>query len=161
MQISRRNAIAGAAAVAVAAIPVTVQASETTGAISTAVRQRYAEWEKARQVYHGAIVNLGEVETRTRDALIARGLEFGSKDYWRAWHESGVNVAFDRVSHTGGECDKAFARLLNTPAASVHDMATKRRATLVQEQDGVDKAPTKLIEALGRDFERLAQRVPS
>ena len=75
-------------------------------------------------------------------------------------HESGVNAASDSVSHTGGECDEAFARLLNTPAASVQDMATKRQATLIQEQDGDDSAP-ELIEALGRDFERLAGRLPS
>ncbi len=105
MRITRRNALAGAtAAVAVAAVPVTVQAS-------TAVKQRYAEWQTARQVYHGAIYNQGEVETRTRDALIARGLEFGSKAYWGAWHESDVNAASDRESRTSGECDEAFARL--------------------------------------------------
>ena len=159
MSITRRNAITGAATIAtVAAIPVTVQASETTGAISTAIRQRYAEWQTARKVFHGAIDNLGDVETRTRDALIARGLEFGTEDYWGAWHKSGVDAASDMESRTSGECNEAFARLLNTAAASVQDMALKRRAMLVQQ--GYDSEPsdsTKLIEALGRDFERLAK----
>ena len=89
MSITRRDALTGAtAAVAVAAVPVTVQANETTGVISTAMRERYAEWQTARQVYHGAIDNLGEVETRTRDAAKERGLEFGSEAFWAAWHMS-------------------------------------------------------------------------
>ncbi len=52
--------------------------------------------------------------------------------------------------------------LLNTPADSVRDMALKRQATLVQQGDDSEPGDsTKLIEALGRDFERLAEEVPS
>ena len=48
MQITRRDAIKRAAAdVCLEAVRVTGQANERTGAISTAIRRRYAEWETA------------------------------------------------------------------------------------------------------------------
>ena len=67
--------------------------------------------------------------------------------------ELGVDAAHDRESRTGDEYWEAFRRLLNTPADSVQDMALKRRVALIQEDEG---AETELVEALGRDLDRLA-----
>ena len=105
---------------------------------------------------------MGEAETRARDAAKERGVEFGTKGYWVVWRGSGIDAAHDRERRSSDECDEAFYRLLNTPADSVQDMELKRRATLVQQAaDSEPRDSTKLIEALGRDFERLDMEAQS
>ena len=84
-----------------------------------------------------------------------------TKAYRAFVRKSGVDAAYDRERRTGDENREAFARLLDTPAATVRDMALKRQATLVQQGDEIEPSDSKkLIEALGRDFERLAGEAP-
>ena len=73
MSISRRGALLGAsAAVAVAGVPAVVQAGETPGDISTAIQQRYAEWQMARQSLYRDLDNLAVVEQRACQGLPPR-----------------------------------------------------------------------------------------
>ena len=92
------------------------------------------------------------VEQRAWAVAKERGIEHGwtQKAFMR---ELGVDAAHDRESRTSDEYWEAYRRLLNTPADSVQDMALKRRVALVLECDEAEK---ELVEALGRDLERLA-----
>ena len=163
MQISRRNALMGATAAAVVTgaltVPLAIKAAGAKaalaggpGGISASIQQRYAEWQIARQSLDRALDNLAVVEQRAWAVAKERGIEHGwtQKAFMR---ELGVDAAHDRESRTSDEYWEAYRRLLNTPADSVQDMALKRRVALVLE---CDEAKKELVEALGRDLERLA-----
>ena len=65
----------------------------------------------------------------------------------------GSDAAYGKEARTSNDNWEAYSRLLNTPADSVRDVALKRRVALIQEPAD---AETELVEALGRDLERLA-----
>ncbi len=158
--ITRRDALRGATAAAVVTgaltAPLAIKAAGVKaalgGGISAAIQQRYAEWQAARQSFDRALDNLAVVEQRAWAVAKERGIEHGwtQKAFMR---ELGVDAAHDRESRTSDEYWEAYKRLLNTPADSVQDMALKRRVALVLECDEAEK---ELVEALGRDLERLA-----
>ena len=151
--ITRRGAMLGAtAAVAVDAVPTVVATQAITSTVNTALRQRYAEWERANQAFDRALDNLEVVENKVWAAAKERGIKHGA-DACRALNrELGVEVAHDEEARACHEDAEAYERFLNVPADSLQDMALKYRVAL----RGVDAVTeTKLGKAMFRDFERL------